>query len=634
MFCPFLWDGNTRFGGPKPEGREYHDASGDAVIDFRLDDETGDDQDAIKAQIKLEVSAERLRLIYVALTRAVYRCYLIAGTYTTNSFGTQYIGEHEEPAQLAGRRRPGIAEELVRREADAGRLSMPHGKPWPRRLAPHLGLDPLPAQPGTPVTLAGPAPETLSALPPPKTIAPAWRFSSFSGITNDAKSESAANDHDAHIAGVAKSIGAPPPDIAPDDILRFPRGPSAGTCLHAMFDRIDFTSPAGWNDGIARSLFAHPQFLPGRERDRAVGAPHRHGLADADGRDEHEAARRHRARVRSHHPAPHRTRIQPAFAARVSRHAQRRAQGLGYDVPRLTFRDIEGYLKGFIDLVFEHRGRYYVIDWKSNHLGYAPSDYGPAELQAAMAEHSYHLQYLLYSLAVAPLSQAPRAGLPPRDAFRRRVLPFRARRAAALGQCRRHPGGGVPPSAIGGDAGAPRRAVHRSAREGCAMSAAPIQMPEQALAEGFAHHVMHWAQECNAPDHTLAALAAAARATSLATTSGHVCTYLADIAAADNLDEDVLRKALLESGMVGTPAGARYAPADPRRRWPHLPAPLFRLRAPVGAATDGAFAWPAKRHRQRTSRPCSTACSPRTPNASAIAPTGRRSRPPWRSSGR
>jgi exodeoxyribonuclease V beta subunit len=41
-----------------------------------------------------------------------------------------------------------------------------------------------------------------------------------------------------------------------------------------------------------------------------------------------------------------------------------------------------------------------VLDWKSNHLGYAPADYGPAELQAAMAEHGYHLQYLLYALAV------------------------------------------------------------------------------------------------------------------------------------------------------------------------------------------------------------------------------------------
>ncbi len=85
------------------------------------------------------------------------------------------------------------------------------------------------------------------------------------------------------------------------------------------------------------------------------------------------------------------------------------------------------------------------------------------------------------------------------------------------------------------------------------MTTPVIEMPDQALAEGFAHHVMRWAQECKAPNHTLSALGAAARATSLATTSGHVCTYLADIAAADNLDQDVLRKALLESAMVGTP---------------------------------------------------------------------------------
>ncbi len=86
------------------------------------------------------------------------------------------------------------------------------------------------------------------------------------------------------------------------------------------------------------------------------------------------------------------------------------------------------------------------------------------------------------------------------------------------------------------------------------MSAAFIQTPDQALAEGFAHHVVRWARERDAPRHTLDALRTAARATSLATASGHVCTYLADIvAAAEDLDESALRRALLESGMVGTP---------------------------------------------------------------------------------
>jgi len=79
-------------------------------------------------------------------------------------------------------------------------------------------------------------------------------------------------------------------------------------------------------------------------------------------------------------------------------------------------------------------------------------------------------------------------------------------------------------------------------------------MPDQALAEGFAHHVVHWARERNAPEHTLVPLQAAARAASLATAMGHVCTYLSDIAAAgDDLDEQAARKALLESDMVGTP---------------------------------------------------------------------------------
>jgi exodeoxyribonuclease V alpha subunit len=71
---------------------------------------------------------------------------------------------------------------------------------------------------------------------------------------------------------------------------------------------------------------------------------------------------------------------------------------------------------------------------------------------------------------------------------------------------------------------------------------------------GFARHVVRWAREGNAPGHTLDALRAAARAASLATASGHVCAWLADIVApAGTLDEPALRRALLDSGMVGTP---------------------------------------------------------------------------------
>ena len=75
-------------------------------------------------------------------------------------------------------------------------------------------------------------------------------------------------------------------------------------------------------------------------------------------------------------------------------------QEWGYDVPSLTFGALEGYLKGFIDLVFEHDGRYFILDWKSNHLGYGAADYGAGPVGRAMADHGYHLQYLLYAIAL------------------------------------------------------------------------------------------------------------------------------------------------------------------------------------------------------------------------------------------
>ncbi|NCC40307.1 MAG: exodeoxyribonuclease V subunit beta [Gammaproteobacteria bacterium] len=61
---------------------------------------------------------------------------------------------------------------------------------------------------------------------------------------------------------------------------------------------------------------------------------------------------------------------------------------------------LNGMLKGFIDLVFEHAGRYYVLDWKSNWLGPDADAYTPAAMRAAMLAHRYDLQYALYLLAL------------------------------------------------------------------------------------------------------------------------------------------------------------------------------------------------------------------------------------------
>jgi len=69
-------------------------------------------------------------------------------------------------------------------------------------------------------------------------------------------------------------------------------------------------------------------------------------------------------------------------------------------IERLHFAPTRGFMKGFIDLVFEQRGRYYLIDWKSNRLGAAPEDYHCRRLGRVMREHLYDLQYHIYTLAL------------------------------------------------------------------------------------------------------------------------------------------------------------------------------------------------------------------------------------------
>ena len=64
-----------------------------------------------------------------------------------------------------------------------------------------------------------------------------------------------------------------------------------------------------------------------------------------------------------------------------------------------NFEQLEGMMNGKIDLFFEHAGKYYILDWKSNFLGDRVEDYGQEEVWAAMDENNYHLQYHIYTSA-------------------------------------------------------------------------------------------------------------------------------------------------------------------------------------------------------------------------------------------
>jgi exodeoxyribonuclease V beta subunit len=89
-----------------------------------------------------------------------------------------------------------------------------------------------------------------------------------------------------------------------------------------------------------------------------------------------------------------------ALSSVVERHADELPADFSKSIASLDFPPVEGLMRGFIDLVFRARERFWVIDWKSNWLGWSKADYSQPAMAAEMTARLYPLQVLLYALAV------------------------------------------------------------------------------------------------------------------------------------------------------------------------------------------------------------------------------------------
>jgi exodeoxyribonuclease V beta subunit len=466
VFCPFLFDGHPLRGGAGMDGLDYHASEdtgqvgelpwierggagvatlqpGDAVIDYRGGLTDDGEAQQIKSGLQLEAAAENLRLAYVALTRAVVRCYVVVGCYR-NRAGKSWSTVQSTRSLLNWLvAANGMAPEAwFQNRLDPARIDAAWRALAVRAEDGAVDLTPLPMQAGQPVASQRPPPEALAALPPPARVAPGWRLSSYSGLAFGAVHEAAASDHDERLAApdgamdgamdgaVAAAVQAAlpasllaAPGALADDILLFPRGAAAGECIHTVFERIAFDDPAGWPGAIAAALADHPLAAAERAGPAVTRTSYSPSPATATATAEPGATPWARMLHRMLRDVTH-TALMPALRPGLrlaSIGAARRrtelefhlpARGLtagglndalqawGYAAPRLGFGRLEGYLRGFIDLCFEHEGRYYLLDWKSNHLGTRPVDYAAPSLARAMAEHAYHLQALLYTVAL------------------------------------------------------------------------------------------------------------------------------------------------------------------------------------------------------------------------------------------
>ncbi len=398
VFCPYLCIGERRRGG-SDEGREYHPPQRPLTLDFRPDclvDKA--ELTEIKALQAQERDEESLRLAYVALTRAVHRCYLVVGGYVTLT-GISNSSREASRGLLNWLAAGGSSTPEDWRNNERALAEIDSA--WARlaQAAPRaLSLRPIPEGPGRALPAADVGGQEPRAAAPPAIPPAIWRLGSFSSLRYGAEAEGAASDHDAYaIAAAAAPPGAP---LDADDIREFPRGAAAGDCLHALLEAVDFTEDRDWSRTIDRVLATHG---PRLGMPAARLAPMlRRMLEDVLGADLGGGLLLNRlpwecrlVEMGFHLPAP---RLDaPSLNRWLETH--------GYAAPRLAFGPLSGYLKGFIDLIVHHEGRYYVLDWKSNFLGEDPTHYAPAAVAGAMAEHAYLLQGLLYLVALHRLLQ-------------------------------------------------------------------------------------------------------------------------------------------------------------------------------------------------------------------------------------
>ena len=428
VFCPFLWQSQA----VSPP------VSAHLTPEKVVYDCGSDRLDAHLALADAERLAEDLRLTYVALTRAKRRCVvvwgdigrggasglsalayllhrrqsdlqspIIADSGTKAGDGAQAVAQRvaREVDGLRARRSEWLADlqALVGRHTDSMALQVLDFEPESNRRPSQME-----------------ASSELKALdfPPAawqRTVP--WRISSFSSLIRDGERESP--DHgDPDLPDLDRR----PAVREPQDLFAFARGPRAGDCLHQILEQIDFSHhrQPSTRERVAEILQrfrldredAHPSAPAGYDPITAVDAmidrvmtvdlPGLHlpdqGLPDQGFKLSSVTKAQRLVEWQFYAPL--------ADLSPVELSDLFRAHGQGEWVEDYSRRleylgrsRLEGFLTGFVDLLFEHDGKWFIVDWKSNHLGDRVEDYGRDAMLRAMIEHHYLLQYHLYTVA-------------------------------------------------------------------------------------------------------------------------------------------------------------------------------------------------------------------------------------------
>jgi len=390
VFLPLVWRTGKRDGAYAPKLLRYHDDAGRRCVDLGSVDFIEHRGRHFREELE-----ERLRLLYVALTRAVHAVHVYWVDRGVRPIGDDHAWEWAAIDQLIAQ----AQRKLELTEGEASLAAMTGALGGMRLSAPNAGAFTrcrAPAASSSPRTTQTPLP----------CVRPFQWLHSFSGLTRYAAAVVVIDD-----SGTADETGTAEPAVAVEKIesaaedsrllALYPlRGPRFGDAVHHV---LELAKPGPVWPGqrpllqtqLAAQAIKAGNLPPdealervGRLIDRVRQADLGDGLRLIDIPAE-------RRIVEFEFQFPVRQVPLARLRALCIAHGQADAVPASLDATTLN-----GMLTGFADLILEWDGRFHVLDYKTNWLGAHLHDYRGDPLDAAMAEHHYPLQALLYTVAL------------------------------------------------------------------------------------------------------------------------------------------------------------------------------------------------------------------------------------------
>jgi exodeoxyribonuclease V beta subunit len=386
VFCPYLWDESEARADDRPF--LFHDPKNDYQAVFELGSE---DFYTNQAYYHEECFAENLRLLYVALTRPRYRCYLPWG-WLMQSRGSAlgwilHATGNDVPVTLNGWQQ---RQKALSAQADDQVL-----RDLVTDARGNIDVTTLPQATGMAQLSLGLPPELMPPRLFSKSIATVRGVASFSSLV--AGQHEDRRDYDTAVVEFNESQ-----DLYPGSgVHGFPRGSTPGSCLHSILEALDFSRLQGQDVAalVEEKLLFHAIDPGWRDVVMTWMGDIVHTPLNGEGLMLSQIGQGERINEMAFYFLARS--LQPkAIMALAQRYRFSDVDGLLDGLANLHAGVEDGYVKGYIDLVFQWNGRFYLADYKSNWLGNSESDYHPRALMGAMREHYYTLQYLLYTLAL------------------------------------------------------------------------------------------------------------------------------------------------------------------------------------------------------------------------------------------